>query len=159
MPIPDTSTTQALQRLPGAKSHRSKCLALGLPVAWRGTVGRIIYGHAVSLDKENTVRARLGLPPIAPPQIPVTPCPSCAARGITRSHGDGLDCNGNGGTAVVLADGETVRRPGTPQKRKRYWRPCLSKELEKALWRVGTEEIEETLWRLAVEIDEESERD
>ena len=82
----------------------------------------------------------------------IDPCPDCGSVHHAR-------CNGNGGTAVVLADGETVRRPGTPQKRKRYWRPCLSKELEKALWRVGTEEIEETLWRLAVEIDEESERD
>lgn len=136
MPIPDTSTTQALQRLPGAKSHRSKCVALGLPVTWRGTVGRIIYGHAVSLDKENTVRARLGLPPIALPQIPVTPCPSCAARGITRSHGDGLDCNGNGGTAIVLAPNETVRRP-TRRKRPVVRRPWMGVELSSAMDAAG----------------------
>lgn len=137
MPIPDTSTTQALQRLPGAKSHRSKCVALGLPVTWRGTVGRIIYGHAVSLDKENTVRARLGLPPIALPQIPVTPCPSCAARGITRSHGDGLDCNGNGGTAIVLAPNEMVRRQGQSRSRPAVRRPWMGAELSAAMDAAG----------------------
>ena len=137
MPIPDTSTTQALQRLPGAKSHRSKRVALGLPVTCRGTVGRIIYGHAVSLDKENTVRARLGLPPIALPQIPVTPCPSCAARGITRSHGDGLDCNGNGGTAIVLAPNETVRKTKQARPRPAVRRPWMGAELSAAMDAAG----------------------
>ena len=129
MPIPDTSTTQALQRLPGAKSHRAKCVALGLPVAWRGTVGRIIYGHAVSLDKENVVRLQLGLPVLSPPLIPVPPCPDCGSVHHAR-------CNGNGGTAVVLAAGETVRRP-TRRKRPVVRRPWMGVELSAAMDAAG----------------------
>jgi len=53
-----------------------------------------------------------------PPLVPVTPCPSCAARGVVISHGDKLDCHGNGGTAVVLAPGERVTTPRGPWQSK-----------------------------------------
>lgn len=45
-------------------------------------------------------------------------CPDCGSVHHAR-------CNGNGGEAVVLAPGETVRRQGTQRKRRNYWRPCL----------------------------------
>jgi hypothetical protein len=54
--------------------------------------------------------------------IPVPPCPDCGSVHHAR-------CNGNGGTVVVLAPGETVRRPGQSRKRTRYYRPCLPVEL------------------------------
>lgn len=53
-----------------------------------------------------------------PPMIPVPPCPDCGSVHHAR-------CNGNGGVAVVLAPGETVRRAGRPRRRRAYWRPCL----------------------------------
>lgn len=48
----------------------------------------------------------------------IDPCPDCGSVHHAR-------CNGNGGTAIVLAPGETVRRPGQPRQRRTYWRPCL----------------------------------
>lgn len=72
-----------------------------------------------------TIDKVLAAPQPTPPLVPVHPCPSCAARGIVRSHADGLDCHGNGGHAVVLAPGETVRRPAAKRQRRAYWRPCL----------------------------------
>ena len=54
----------------------------------------------------------------APPLVSVAPCPSCAARGVVISHGDKLDCHGNGGAVVVLAPGETVRKPRGPWQSK-----------------------------------------
>ena len=107
MPHPEQSTTQALNAIPGAKSHRAKCVALSLPMSWRGTVGRILTGQPVSLDKENEVRQRLGLPPVTLPLVPVPPCPDCGGVHIGR-------CNGHPVTAVVaLAPGQavTTRRP------------------------------------------------
>lgn len=72
-----------------------------------------------------TIDKVLATPQPIPPLVPVHPCPSCAARGIVKSHADGLDCNGNGGHAVVLAPGETVRRAGQSKPRRRYCRLCL----------------------------------
>ena len=72
----------------------------------------------MSLAKENEVRYRLGLKPIYPPLVPVPPCPDCGSVHHAR-------CNGNGGTAIVLADGETVRRPGQSKPRRQYCRLCL----------------------------------
>lgn len=72
-----------------------------------------------------------------PPQIPVTPCPSCAARGITRSHGDGLDCNGNGGAAIVLAPNETVRKTKQARPRPAVRRPWMGAELSAAMDAAG----------------------
>ena len=57
-----------------------------------------------------------------PPLIPVPPCSDCGSVHHAR-------CNGNGGVAVVLAPGETVRRPAQPKRRRRYWRPCLPASL------------------------------
>ncbi len=54
--------------------------------------------------------------------IPVPPCPDCGSVHHAR-------CNGNGGHAVVLALGETVRRPGQRRQRRAYWRPCLPAKL------------------------------
>ena len=107
MPHPEQSTTQALNAIPGAKSHRAKCVALSLPLSWRGTVGRILTGQPVSLDKENEVRQRLGLLPVALTMVSVPPCPDCGGVHTGR-------CNGHPVTAVVaLSPGQavTTRRP------------------------------------------------
>lgn len=151
MPRPSKETQDALNAIPG--SHRAKCTALDFHWSWRGTIGRILKGSSISLENENEVRRRLGLAPILPPTIPVPACPDCGSVHHAR-------CNGNGGTAVVLAPGQRVTHQGQQRKRKQYWRPCLSKELQAALgaW-AGTEEIENALWRLVVEVDEENQQD
>ena len=118
MPKPSKETQDALMAILGPKTDRWRCVYLSLPLSWRGTVGRIRKGEAVSLAKENEVRYRLGLKPIYPPLVPVPPCPDCGSVHHAR-------CNGNGGTAVVLARGETVRRPGQSKPRRRYCRLCL----------------------------------
>lgn len=48
----------------------------------------------------------------------IDPCPDCGSVHHAR-------CNGNGGTVVVLAPGETVRRVATSRTRPHYYRPCL----------------------------------
>lgn len=112
MPQPEQSTVQALGRLMEAKSHRAKCIALGLPLSWRGTVGRILASQAVSLDKENEVRQRLGLHPVTPPLVGIPPCPDCGSVHHTR-------CNGHEAAAVVvLAPGQAV----TTKRPRRYTR-------------------------------------
>ena len=121
MPKPHYQTRNTLCALIWP-TDRAKCKALGLPEHWRGTIGRIRKGEAVSLDKENIVRLQLGLPVLSPPLIPVPPCPDCGSVHHAR-------CNGNGGTAVVLAPGETVRRPGQSKPRRRYCRLCLPASL------------------------------
>ena len=135
MPKPDPSTIEALKRLLDAKTHRAKCVTLGLPIYWHGTIGRILYGQNVSAMKENEVRQRLGLPPITPPLIPTHPCPSCAARGIIRSHGDKLDCHDKPVVAVaLLAPGEVVKPAPTPKrKRLKVRRPYMGHELSVAM--------------------------
>lgn len=153
MPKPSKDTQNALNALQGAKTHRGRCAALGLDASWRGTIGRIIYGHPVGLDKENEVRHRLGLPPIAPPLVPVPPCPDCGSVHHAR-------CNGNGGHAVVLAPGETVTKatPKPPRQRRQYYRPCLSDALGRELASAGytTKLVELALWRaLKAEREEE----
>lgn len=55
----------------------------------------------------------------------VDPCPDCGSVHHAR-------CNGNGGTAVVLAAGETVRRP-TRRKRPVVRRPWMGTELSAAM--------------------------
>jgi hypothetical protein len=118
MPKPSKETQDALMAVLGPKTDRWRCVALGLPEHWRGTIGRIRNGFAVSLSKENEVRYRLGLPAIYPPLVPVPPCPDCGSVHHAR-------CNGHEGAVVVLAPGETVRRPGQSKPRRRYYRPCL----------------------------------
>lgn len=118
MPKPSNDTRRAIFALPGRSTDRGRCVALGLPLSWRGTLNRIANDFPVSLDKENEVRLRLGLPALVPPLVPVPPCPDCGSVHHAR-------CNGNGGQAVVLAPGETVRRPAAKRQRRAYWRPCL----------------------------------
>ena len=132
MPHPANETRNALLALPGASTDRARCIALGLPLSWRGTLGRIRSGAAVSLDTENEVRWRLGLPAILPPLVPVPPCPDCGSVHHTR-------CNGNGGPVVVLAAGEIVKRAPQKRERKRYWRPCLPADLQE---RFSSEDVE-----------------
>lgn len=59
----------------------------------------------------------------------VDPCPDCGSVHHAR-------CNGNGGTAVVLAAGETVRRP-TRRKRPVVRRPWMGVELSAAMDAAG----------------------
>lgn len=65
-----------------------------------------------------TIDKVLAAPSPVPPLVPVPPCPDCGSVHHAR-------CNGNGGQAVVLAPGETVRRPAAKRQRRAYWRPCL----------------------------------
>lgn len=108
MPIPEQSTIEALQRLSWAKTHRAKCVALGLPASWRGTIGRILYGHMVGLDKENEVRLRLGLPQRVPAMIEVPPCEDCGDVHTGR-------CNGKPVAAVVVKAQRTPPPPWLAQ--------------------------------------------
>ena len=130
MPKPNYQTRNALNAIPGAKTDRAKCVALNLPLSWRGTIGRIRKGEAVSMEKENIVRLQLGLPMLTPPLVPVPPCPDCGSVHHAR-------CNGNGGQAVVLAPGETVRRQGPQRKRLAVRRPWMGYELSAAMDAAG----------------------
>ncbi len=69
--------------------------------------------------------------------VSVHPCPSCEARGIVKSHADGLDCHSNGGHAIVLAPGETVRRPAKAKRRRPVRRPWMGAELTAAMDAAG----------------------
>ena len=104
MPKPQNDTRSALFALQCAPTDRGRCVALCLPLSWRGTMNRILNNFPVSLDKENEVRYRLGLPAIYPPLVPVPACPDCGSVHHAR-------CNGNAGAVVVLAPGETVTTP------------------------------------------------
>lgn len=126
MPVPDTSTVNALNALPGVKTDRGRAAALGLPAAWRGTLGRIRVGASVSVQKENEVRQRLGLAPLSPPMISVPLCPDCGSVHHTR-------CNGHAGPVVVLGPAQVVRSVGGARRRRKpVWRPCLPVELTAA---------------------------
>jgi hypothetical protein len=76
-----------------------------------------------------TIDKVLAAPQPVPPAIPVPPCPDCGSVHHAR-------CNGNGGHAVVLAPGETVRRPGQ-RKRPAIRRPWMSTELSAAMDAAG----------------------
>jgi len=80
---------------------------------------------AYRIAKDNTYRPskamlnsiiETGLPMAR--RVWIDPCPDCGSVHHAR-------CNGNGGHAVVLAPGETVRRSGQSRQRRNYWRPCL----------------------------------
>ena len=64
-----------------------------------------------------------------PPLVPVPPCPDCGSVHHAR-------CNGNGGTAIVLAPGETVRRHGQ-RLRPRVRRPWMGAELSAVMDAAG----------------------
>lgn len=102
-------------------SQRALCAALGLPLSWRATVARAMNGVGpVSLEAENHLRARLGLPALIPPAIPVPPCVDCGSVHHARCYGRPVE------EVVVLAPGERVVRPAArPRRRPHYWRPCL----------------------------------
>ena len=65
-----------------------------------------------------TIDKVLAAPSPVPPLVPVPACPDCGSVHHAR-------CHGNGGAVVVLAQGETVRRPGQSKPRRRYCRLCL----------------------------------
>jgi hypothetical protein len=69
-----------------------------------------------------TIDKVLATPRPVPPLVPVPPCPDCGSVHHAR-------CNGNGGTAVVLAPGETVRRSGQSKPRPKVRRPWMGYEL------------------------------
>jgi hypothetical protein len=62
--------------------------------------------------------------------IPVPACPDCGSVHHAR-------CNGNGGHAVVLAPGETVRRPGQSKPRSKVRRPWMGAELTAEMDKAG----------------------
>ncbi len=130
MPKPLNDTRKAIFALPGRPTDRGRCVALNLPLSWRGTLNRIANNFPVSLDKENEVRLRLGLPTIYPPLVPVPPCPDCGSVHHAR-------CHGNGGPVVVLAPGETVRRPAKAKRRRPVRRPWMGAELTAAMNAAG----------------------
>lgn len=76
-----------------------------------------------------TIDKVLAAPQPQPSLIPVPSCHDCGSVHHAR-------CNGNGGTAVVLAAGETVRRP-TRRKRPVVRRPWMGVELSSAMDAAG----------------------
>jgi len=65
-----------------------------------------------------------------PPLVPVPPCPDCGSVHHAR-------CNGHNGAVVVLADGETVRRPGQSKPRPKVRRPWMGAELTAEMDKAG----------------------
>jgi hypothetical protein len=106
-----TSTTQQIATL-SAKPTKPAWLKLALHDA--------LHDKPMSLARERRMCAALGID--APPnEYAVPECPGCGGAPHVAREG----CNGNGGTAVVLAPGETVRRSGQSKPRRRYCRLCL----------------------------------
>jgi len=65
----------------------------------------------------------------------VDPCPDCGSVHHAR-------CNGNGGTAIVLAPNETVRRQGQARLRPRVRRPWMGAELSAAMDAAGVSDAD-----------------
>lgn len=95
-----TSTTQQIATL-SAKPTKPAWLKLALHDA--------LHDKPMSLSRERRMCAALGIE--APPnEYAVPECPGCGGAPHVAREG----CNGNGGPVVVLAPGETVRRPRGP---------------------------------------------
>ena len=60
----------------------------------------------------------------------IDPCPDCGSVHHAR-------CNGNGGAAIVLAPGETVRRQGQARPRPAVRRPWMGYELSREMDAAG----------------------
>ena len=72
-----------------------------------------LHGKPMSLERERRLCAALNIE--APPnEYAVPECPGCGGAPHVAREG----CNGNGGTAVVLADGERVTKPRGPWQSK-----------------------------------------
>jgi hypothetical protein len=133
--ITDESTVLALSERCQASSLRQVARSLGLPDGAIATLSAILHHQPSTLttSSENDLRCRLGLVPLAAPRL-VWPCPTCGAL-----HGEGLDCHGAPVVAVILlAPGETVRRPGTPDPRLPCYRPRLSRDPATRLAQLAT---------------------
>lgn len=102
------STVCALRERKNGQSLRAVAAVLGLPTGSAGMLSAVMREApgAVSLDSENDLRRRLGLPAIAMRQA--LACPTCGAV-----HGEGLDCHGQPVTVAL----RPVRSPPPP-------RPC-----------------------------------
>ena len=87
MPQPDDQTRKALIAFKGGKSQRATCAALGLDESWRGTIHRIIHRIDVSMEKENEVRNRLGLPPL---ELDQRDRAQQRGQHCDRDHGQGM---------------------------------------------------------------------
>jgi hypothetical protein len=96
-----TQTTKAQIAALSAKPTKPAWLKLALHDALRD--------KPMSLSRERRMCAALSIE--APPnEYAVPECPGCGGAPHVAREG----CNGNGGTAVVLADGETVTTPRGP---------------------------------------------
>ena len=81
-----TSTAEVLQRwLVGAQTVRALAQELGESPA---TISALLRGdrHGASIQTENRVRNKLGLPPLPMPVL-VEPCPDCGSVHVGRCHG------------------------------------------------------------------------
>ena len=85
-----------------------------------------IHDKPMSLERERRMCAALGIE-APPPEYSVPACPGCGGEPHVGA------CHGNGGEAVVLADGETVRRFGPRRKRPCVRRPWMGAELSAAM--------------------------
>ena len=81
-----------------------------------------------------------------PPLVPVPPCPDCGSVHHAR-------CNGNGGTAIVLAPNETVRRQGQARPRPRVRRPWMGAELSAAMDAAGVSDADVRRWVAAAMLE------
>jgi len=90
-----------------------------------------LHNKPMSLERERRMCEALGID--APPnEYAVPECPGCGGAPHVAREG----CNGNGGHAVVLAPGETVRRHGQRQ-RQRVRRPWMGAELTAEMDKAG----------------------
>lgn len=71
---------------------------------------------------QSTIDRILAAPKPQCRKVLIDPCPDCGNVHDAR-------CHGNGGPAVVLAPGETVRQPAQPRTRRSYCRLCLPASL------------------------------
>ena len=96
----------------------------GFAPALEAAIWDALHDKPMSLARERRMCKALGIE--APPnEYAVPECPGCGGAPHVAREG----CHGNGGTAVVLADGETVRKTAAQRTRPVVRRPWMGAEL------------------------------
>lgn len=99
----ETARKLAEHKQATGRSWREIAAAWGFPPSFKATLSRVARGGPVSIETENSIRERLGLPPL--PQL--APAPICPTCGVPHVLGD---CRGklrDGGRIIAV----TRRKP------------------------------------------------
>ncbi len=117
---------------------------LGYPLSQIAMLSDVLAGKPgkLSVEKENDLRYRLGLPPVI--SVQARPCPSCLAGGRAVIHADALDCQGEPvGAVVIVRPWEGVHIRSTPARKP--GKPVWTKDQRERKERLGL------TWRQIIE--------